>query len=203
MREVSASELKELDPRAFEKEYYKWLEYCLDHDWTAYLIEEFKRDLESYDVRVMDVVWEENYGWRVAINGNMPFSTLIEVLGKKEQYLPLYLDALDYGSEVLFRTGNYRSVSQRIDVSDHGFGQTYPSGVFSDLPQEAWDELCSAQFDNEDWEELAKDWLEPILDNFASKLADEYDYLTSEEAFIESCEANDVTFEIEEEDHEV
>ena len=86
-------------------------------------------------------------------------------------------------------------MSANLDCSP---GNCVPSGVFKDLPQEDWDALVEEQLAAEDWEQLILDQCEALASDLHSALVDEYEYLTSEEQFIESCECNDVTFDLEE-----
>jgi len=45
-------------------------------------------------------------------------------------------------------------------------------------------------------------YVDEVCNNLYRMLRDEYEHLTSEEAFIDSCECNEITFEIEGETNE-
>jgi len=197
---LTAAQLKEKDPRLFEKEYYSWLGYAADYGWWEYHTDAFEKEMqEKYDMYVDSVDFEENYGWRVAAKGTIKLHLLMEHLGLKEKYLPLWYDAANYGAVVSFGSGRI-GVTQRVSGIDYTPGNCYPDGVFKGMDQEAWDELVAEQFDAEDWEELALKWIEPHVDELAKQLEQEYEYATSEEEFLASCEANEVTFEVEGDD---
>jgi hypothetical protein len=115
-----------------------------------------------------------------------------------EKYPALHLAAQDYGDWVSVNTW-HRSCNARVTYDAHLVGNTYPEGVFSGLDQEAWDELVEEQMDDAGIEQALQDYVDNISCQLYRDLRDEYEHLTSEESFIESCECNDVTFEIEEE----
>ena len=75
--------------------------------------------------------------------------------------------------------------------------QTAPSGVFSDLPQTDWEELVDAQADAADMEDSVLTWCKDLAHELYINLRDEYEWRTSKEAFLESCECNEITFEVE------
>jgi hypothetical protein len=70
-----------------------------------------------------------------------------------------------------------------------------PSGIFAELDDQTWDGLVNDQLSDLSVEAEVLSFCE----NLAAKLYDdlelEYEHLTSEESFIESCECNEVTFE--------
>ena len=200
--QLTALELKERDPKEFDRQYWAWTEYAADYDWWDCDIDWFKKDMDGRGVYVSDVEFESNYGWSAGFHGNMDLHVLIEHLGLKDKYLALWYDAKNYGAIVKFDTSTW-GVSQRVREVEYFPGNCYPDGVFKDLPQEAWDAMVSEQFDAEDWEKLALDWVQPYVDKLADDLEKDYEYLTSEEAFLESCEANEITFEVEGDDDEV
>lgn len=197
--QVTAKELKDLDPREFDRQYYKWLEHAASYDWWDYIYDEFKERMDKLGVEIYDIEFDGHHGWSAAIDARMNFSDLIVALGLKETYLPLWLDACNYGGCVVFKPSN-RSATQRISTIDYYPGQCPPWGVFESLPQETWDEMLNDQYDAEDWERLALDWLESYLGDLATQLEQEYDYRTSEEEFLEVCDLNDVMFDLEVDD---
>lgn len=114
-----------------------------------------------------------------------------------EKYPALFLAAQDYGDWASVNTW-HRSCNARVTYDAHLVGNTYPEGVFSGLDQEAWDELVEEQVDAAGLEQAMQDYVDDISRQLYRDLRAEYEHLTSEESFIESCECNDVTFEIEE-----
>ena len=115
-----------------------------------------------------------------------------------EKYPALYLALQDYGDRVAVET-NHRSCGASVFMDYYGlYGNTSPSGIFQHLDQEAWDELVQEQLDAADLERELQAYVDDISHQLYRDLRDECEHLTSEESFIESCECNDVTFEIEE-----
>jgi hypothetical protein len=200
--QLTARELKEQDPRRFEKEYWDWTAYAGDYGWHEFVEEDWTKEMLELGLHVETINFEDRYGWSAAITGHMPLARLIEHLGMKEQYLALWHDAQNFGAYVSFGTHS-RIHSTHVRSVEYSPGQCSPEGVFKDLPQEAWDVLVEDQFDSEDWEKLAIDWLRPHTDTLADRLEKEYGYITSEEQFLDSCEANEITFEVEGEKDEV
>jgi hypothetical protein len=113
-----------------------------------------------------------------------------------EQFPALYLAAQDYGDDAKVTT--WRQSNARVNYDGQLVGNTYPSGIFSALDQDAWDELIEEQYDMAGLEQALQDYVDNISAELYTDLRDEYEHLTSEESFIESCECNDITFEIEE-----
>jgi hypothetical protein len=71
------------------------------------------------------------------------------------------------------------------------------------LEQDAWDVLVEEQYYAAGLEDELQSYVDDACRDLYQRLRDEADHLLSEESFIESCECNEITFEIEEEDHEV
>ena len=114
-----------------------------------------------------------------------------------DKYPALHLALADYGEDATVTTYN-RSGGARVNLDGNVVGNTYPTGIFAGLDQEAWDELVEAQFYEAGLEQALQDYVDDISRQLYRDLRDEYEHLTSEESFIESCECNDITFEIEE-----
>lgn len=205
-REVSAAELQKLDPKAFERAYWEWVEhhYWDGDDTIAYFIE--KLDEENiFSVGPNDVHYSGFYsqGSGAAFNARVDLLRYMCDKGYDVTHQPLYLDMENYGVTCRINSGlNSRNnrMPQHVEI-DYTPGNCVPAGIYADLPQEAWDQLLEAQ-----WDELGST-LETDIAEVASDKADalytdlrsDYEYCTSEEQFIESCECNEVTFEIEEE----
>jgi hypothetical protein len=82
----------------------------------------------------------------------------------------------------------------RANIEEYA-NQTAPIGVFEGLDQEAWEELVDQQISDLSIEDEVLAFCEELADKLYRALRDEYEYLTSEEMFIEHCEINEVTFE--------
>jgi hypothetical protein len=202
--QLTAAELQDRDPRRFREEYYEWLRFFADDFWrqdSQFIIDHFQEEMmEKFDLRVDDVTFTGDYAWDAAIAGRLDLADLLVHLDLKDRYLPLWYEFYNYGAYLLFDYSGHRSPYQRVAVIEFAGGNCRPDGVFSDMPQEAWDALIAEQFDAEDWEELALKWVTTHNDELASRLGEEYDHATSEEEFIAHCEANEITFEIGDDD---
>jgi hypothetical protein len=202
-KEVSAKELQTLDPKRFEREYWKWVEH---HYWegdcvVGYFIEKLAEE-GIFSVGPNDVQWSGFYyqGSGASFSAQVDLLRYMRDKGYDESHQPLYLDMENYGVSCKISPSRSNCMPAYADI-DYTPGNCQPDGIYADLPQEAWDRLLEAQ-----WNEVCTT-LEHDVAALASDKADElykdlesdYDYCTSEEQFIESCECNEVTFEIEEE----
>jgi len=200
MKIVTAAELLILDKRQFDKEYYKWLEYCMDGDDMDHIKDDFTLRCEPLGITVDTIGYCISYsqGDGAHFDGRVDIPTFMEHTKLNEQYLALYLACKDDGSYVNISTTHRGN----MQVNDWNMwaNQTAPSGIFSDLPQIDWEELIDSQTDAVDMEGEVLALCRSLAHDLYISLRDEYEWYTSEESFIESCECNDITFEIEEED---
>lgn len=190
---MNAAELKIADPKRFDKEYYKWAEHALDSEWWDSVKELFTMDCEPKGIYVGDISFDLRGS--AGFTGHINAAMFMERSGLAEQYPALYLAVRDDGSRgqvALTRNGN-PSVS-----FDSYATQTAPSGMFSGLDQQAWEELIESQEAEADLEAAMQEEAVDLSNELYTMLCDEETYLTSEERFIEDCECNDITFETEE-----
>lgn len=209
MPALTAQELKTLDPKRFQQEYSKWCEYALDYEWWEWAEEQLRERLSSAGVTVERLLFSLSYsqGDYATFEGRIMVWEWMEATKDgpqndttqtfAEKYPALFLAAQDYGDWASVNTW-HRRCNARVNYDAHLVGNTYPEGVFSGLDQEAWDELVEEQVDAAGLEQAMQDYVDNISHQLYRDLRDEYEHLTSEESFIESCECNDVTFEIEE-----
>ena len=204
MPTLTAQELQSQDPERFQKEYSKWTEYAADYDWWDYMEDRLKEQLSPKGMRVEKIEFCLSYsqGDYATFEGRVDIAMWMEATMDGEQtyaekYPALYLSVQEYGDFATINTWGRRG-SGRVNFDANYSGNTYPSGIFSALEQEAWDELVEEQYDHAGMEQALQDDVDNISHQLYRDLRDEYEHLTSEESFIESCECNDVTFEIEE-----
>ena len=200
---LTARELSLQYPKRFRQEYLKWTEYGVDYDWWDYMEERLKENTAIDGVRVEKIEFRLSYsqGDYATFTGSIDVAMWMEAntYGGQtyaERFPALYLAAQDYGDDAKVTT--WRESSARVNYDGQLVGNTYPSGIFSALDQEAWDELIEEQYYMAGLEQALQDYVDNISAELYTDLRDEYEHLTSEESFIESCECNDVTFEIEE-----
>jgi hypothetical protein len=204
MPTLTARELSQQDPKRFREEYLEWTEYALAYDWWGYMEERLKEKLEPAGVRNVKLHFSLFYSQSdyATFEGSIDVHKWMDVtkdgeLTYAEKYPALRLAMEDYGDYASVTTYN-RSCGARVNLDGGCIGNTYPAGIFAGLESEAWDELVEEQFYEAGLEQALQDYVDDISQELYRNLQDEYEHLSSEESFIESCECNDVTFEIEE-----
>jgi hypothetical protein len=200
MKIVTAAELLILDKRQFDKEHYEWQEYCMDGDDMDHIKEDFKERCEQLNIRVDDIGYciSNSQGDGAAFEGRVDLTAFMEREGLDITYPALYLGVKNDGSYILMRYS--RNNCMRCGEYEVYANQTEPCGVFSGLDQQAWEELVDQQESAAGLEDLVLRECESLAYDLYDSLSDEYEHRTSEESFIESCECNDITFEIEEDE---
>lgn len=201
-KQVTAAELKELDPKRFEKEYWEWVSYsALWDEWTDSIEGMFKEDVAPFGVNVESIEYDIGGGGPQAIFiGGIALDDFmeeckVEGVPLSELYPALYLAVCEDGSWVRL-TSNYRRMGLHIEMRDQ-LCLTDPVGIFSGLDADAWQELIDDQWNACDLESHVRSFVDDKCGDLARNLQAEYEHLTSEEAFLESCEANEITFELE------
>lgn len=201
MKQVTAQELKVLDPKRFNEEYYGWLENAADYDWWEWLEDSFKCDMTEAGVRVERITFN-TYPAKAQFDGHVDVAQFMEHLILDEKYPALYLAVSQDGSYVTVREGRYGNA---FSMNEHLYN-TEPEGIFKFLDAQAWEELIDEQLSEAELESCIEEFCADACHKLAKDLEADYDHITSETAFIESCECNDILFEIETdegEEHEV
>jgi hypothetical protein len=204
MPTLTARDLQKTDPKRFQKEYLKWTEYAVEYDWWEWTEDRLKETLAPAGVRV-DKLWfslSYSQGDYATFEGHIMVWEWMEATKDGDQtyadkYPALHLALADYGEDATVTTYN-RSCGARANLDGNVVGNTYPTGIFAGLDQDAWDALVEEQFYEAGLEQALQDYVDAISAELYTDLREEYEHLTSEESFIESCECNDITFEIEE-----
>jgi hypothetical protein len=188
---MDINELRGKHPDLFDREYQKWAAHDMGYDWWDGVYDQLRLECEPKGVHIdlERTYFQLSYsqGDHAEIGGFIDFAAWMEANGYDKQYQPLYLDAKEYGANM--------TIGRRWVSMDYAPGDTYPQGVFSDLPEDAWDELVEEQYKAEDWENLLDETVKDLNHDLYKRLVEEYEYLTSEESFVEYCIANDVTFD--------
>jgi hypothetical protein len=209
MPTITAKELSLQDPKRFREEYLKWTEYAVDYDWWDYTEERLKETLAPAGVSDIKLHFSLSYSQSdyATFEGRIDVAKWMDVtkdgpdiegtLTYAEKYPALRMAMEDYGDYASVTTYNRNCVA-RVNLDGGCVGNTYAAGIFAGLEPEAWDELVEEQYDEAGLEQALQDYVDAISQELYTDLRDEYEHLTSEESFIESCECNDVTFEIEE-----
>lgn len=202
-KEVSARQLKELDPKRFTKEYYDWMSGQLDYDWSEFLTDDFKQHMKEYAVNVEHVYFDDvgsGYPVQVSIVGWVDLWQFMDKVPQDGEllsalYPALYLAVKQDESWVKI-DANTRRRTHSLTVNS-STSYTIPHGLFAGLDEDTWQELVDTQWAQLDPERTVQEFLNDECYELGKSLQKEYDYLVSEESFIESCECNEVTFTLE------
>jgi len=192
-------QLKEQHPDEFAREHAKYVEHGLDYEWWDPTYDNFRdRCARLYDLQVGKIWFSGFYsqGDSAGFEGFMQFSKFMSLKKFDEKYPALYVHVSGLHTEVSPIASSRGAHIRGADVSLTSW-TTYPTGVFAHLPEDAWDELITAQIDAEDWEGEATRFFCDLADELYVELRDDYEYLTSEEAFIESAIWNELNYEVE------
>lgn len=191
---LTVRELRDMYPKQFDKEYSDWCAYELDGGWCEALEGDFRELHAPHGVDARSI-WYAVYGQGAGagFSGLVYVGKLMKHLKLDETYLPLYQAVVDDGSYCNVSVSGRWSMTVNFDGAPW---DTAPSGVFSGLSDEAWCELINAQMEEANLEDVVRDFCADICHDLYKELVDEYEYRTSEEAFIESCEINEVTFDV-------
>jgi hypothetical protein len=161
--------------------------------------ETFKSDMSLKGVSVTHIYFSVSYSQSdyASFEGSISVDEWMAYKGYDETYPALYLAAVDY-CEFASVSDRSRGSWPRVNLEGGTVGNTPPTGIFAGLDTEAWDELIEEQYSSAGLEDEMQSFVEDECRKLYRDLRDEYEHLTSEESFIESCECNDVTFETEE-----
>jgi hypothetical protein len=196
---LNAKELQSIDPKRFQKEYSEWTNYALDYDWWDYMEDGFKEDAACEGVEIKRIYFSLSYsqGDYASFEGQINVAEWMLAKGYDETYPALYLAVKDYG-EYASVTDRSRGSWPRVNYDGNCAGNTHATGIFKHLDDETWDELVYEQYQASGIEDEMQSAVDAMCRKLYRDLRDECEHLTSEKSFIESCECNDITFEIEE-----
>lgn len=199
MTNVTATQLQTIDPKRFDRECWEWREHALDYHWWESVEEDFTVYCKAQGIRVDGIQFGLSYsqGDSASFNGRVDLAEFMAHTKMNEEYLALYLAVKDDGSYA--RVSSSHRGNRQVDIECYPL-QTAPSGVFSDLPQLAWEALLYEQEQDVNLQDAVQKYIAALCHELYIKLRDDYEYLTSDTSFIEHCECNDVTFTLETED---
>lgn len=192
MPSLTVRELQEQDPRQFEKEYCKWCEHAVDYDWWVEIKEMYAEKYEPLGVRI-DNIYFNLWRTEVAFEGRVELIDVMRHYGLDKEFMALAMAVEVDGSYISVYT--HREAYMRLSVQEQ-LSYSEPCGIFADLPTDAWQEMVDEEWGRADLEAATKEWCEEIASEIGKALEAEYEYLTSIDMFIESCEFNEITFEI-------
>jgi hypothetical protein len=208
---LSAKELKEMDRRRFDREYSKWAEWQWQDEWPVECTQE--RFTEMYkpkgiEIEKLHYCVSFSQGDYASFSGRVFLAEWMAATQTcpdgptyAERYPALYL-ACDADGSYLTVHGEDGRRGWRIDWHESWTG-VGPCGIFANMPEEDWDSLVSEQDSEAGLEDEIRKYCQSIGSEMYRELSDAYLDSTSEESFIESCEANEIMFEVEESEDEV
>ena len=211
MTTLTVLELKEKHPSEFEQEYEKWREYAAYHDWWDSVYDMAKENAVPMGFRI-DAIWFSGFGsqgdgacWEGSVdlpkflankNSDDPRWHVVGAL-IEDGWLDTHAGILHSGR---YYHENTMSASYENDFDPHDEDAVVGSGPYMGASVL---ELYDAAGGDSTINELA-DWVEEEAQDYArviyKQLEEEYEYVTSEEQFIEHCECNDVKFDVEEDE---
>ena len=203
MAEVSASELKLIDPERFDKEYWKWTGHLLDYDWWDSVYEMAIGDGEalgfsiediSFDLYRRDASWEGEvdllkFAKAYALEADPKWFVVLELV--KDGWASPTMSISRYGyRNTTMRVGDYW-----VNLVERDEDGVVTRGVMAGAGVAQVLDAIGGEAVLEEMEELVLEKANDFAHTILGMLQEEYDYLTSEEAFVEHCDADDVTFE--------
>ena len=200
--QVDVLTLREHYPQRFQQEYWDWVSNHFSYDWWDNVYEDFSNRMAEKGVRVEDITFSLSYSQSdgAAFGGRINVAKFMEHTGMADEFTPLYLDMKESGAYAVVssRHENYSYVSS----VEYYIGDCAPSGIYSELPQEAWNDLVDQQYAQSDIDKRMDEFVRDVTDELYNELQEEYEYLSSEEQFIEWAKFDDVMFDVEEIEYE-
>lgn len=195
MAMLTAQELRDKAPKQFEKEHMDWVADIMRFDWWDHIEKDFIERCEPMGICVDRIFFSGFYyqGDHAGFEGSVKLGAYMARMKLDEQYPALYQAAVDDGSYM-------QCTQDRHGISFHLHEDTYyssPSGVFADLDEETWRALVDSEWRDSELEHDVQDSCKDLAYGLWRELQDEYEHITSEEAFIEDCDYLAVVFEYE------
>lgn len=204
---VSAADLKEKDPRRFDREYLKWTEWQWQDDWYVEDAQKhFTQMYEPYGIDIESLNYSISYsqGDFASFVGRVDVTKWMETVRVcpdgptyAERYPAMYLACREDGTYIASKSSDGRR-GWGFDWHEYWYNVA-PCGIFSGLSEEDWDALLTQQHQESKIEHEIEGYCKSIGEEIYRYLRDSYEAATSEEAFIESCEINEIDFELEDE----
>jgi hypothetical protein len=189
--------LKETDHARYLKEYYEWCNHYIYDDWWDWVQEGFTEDCKPLGIRVDDIRFNNIYGWNATFEGRVNVAEWMKSQKLDEKWYPLYL-AYEWDGSYVKVSVTYRD-RLHLDWCD-SLPRVPPIGVFSEMPEQDWEDMLQEMLMQLDPDTALRDYLTDLCSDLASQLEEAYEDETSEERFIDHCEANEVTFEEDEDE---
>lgn len=211
--QVDVRRLQDEFPTEFERAYQKWVEAELYYDWWDCVVDGFIEDMKAKGVHIgyrsgkhttPCVYFSLGYcqGDYASFEGSVTLHEWFAAVGLAETYPMLAASLKEYGAWARISSHN-RGWAYVADI-DYEPDDTAPpkDGMFSDMDPEIWEEVVREQYEAIDLEKELNDWVRDQCQDLYRTLQEEYEYLTSEEQFIERCKDDGTLFEVEADDED-
>jgi len=194
--EMTVHELKEHDYKRYLEEYWKWTSYIPD-DWWYPVWDTFVDETKILGLHRLNKPTFNLAHTQAAFAGRASLAPIMERLGLHEKCYPLYLAVVEDGSYASLSTTHRGNIDFELQESTL---YTNPLGVFADMPLDDWVEMLKEMWVQHDPYEAAKPFIRDLCSDLARQLEEAYEWETSEEQFMDSCDANEVTFEVDDDE---
>lgn len=207
MTTVDIDTLKRDHPSEFQREYEKWVQTHFHYDWWDGVYDSFIEDMAEFGVEIpthpfgaASIYFSLGYCQSdyAAFDANVRMHIWAKAMKLDEQYPALVADLEEYGATARIGTSGRSSYSY-VASYEYAPGNTAPAGIFSGLAPEAWDTLVEVQFAACSIEAMMDEWVKAQCQELYKKLREEYEYLSSEDQFVEWAKSMDEQFEVEDE----
>jgi hypothetical protein len=199
---MNIHELRERAPARFISEYIKWCEYEPSYDWWESTYEWYTIQMEAFGVRIDNINFSGFYSqgdyahWSGQINVPALFMEKTGLQLRHLAFHALVLNTSDYHMSI----ESYRSYGIILTIHDLGSGYYTNEQLIHGLFAGQDYSRVEALVDETKLENDVIAWVKNQWHELYDTLREEYEGLTSEEAYIEYCEANDVEFDEEDSD---
>lgn len=197
---MNATEYRDSDPTGFQAAYHGWLEHALDYDWWEFVYDDFKErggalgfDFDSFEFNGFYC-----QGSGAGGVGRTAVAPWMKLNGLDVEYFALYLACAEADAHIEFQihaSGGRDHVDWHSPIEYATDSDCTGVGIFEGLGAEEWATLVLEQEERADLPGIAHAQLADFFHDLHRALEAEYEYLTSEDAYIEYCGANDVVFE--------
>jgi hypothetical protein len=154
--EVTAQQLKERDPKRFERELSSWQEHCLWDEWYETVEQNYTDEMAAHGVNVEKISFNGFYSQgsyasfdgKIIVHKWMAAETYDDGQTYAEAFPALYLAAKQDCTVATVST-SYRG---SVLFNEEPIDPDTPVGIFEHLDVDAWQALVAEQDERSNWE---------------------------------------------------
>lgn len=199
---MNIQELKEKHPKAFDKAYWAWCDHAVGYPWWDDTIDFFVEKGKEFGFHIDGDSLEFNLHRQYAIvTGRVDLCKLAEARGLLSDPMWFAISELakdGFAGSVSVKHSGYSRSSSTIDFYTYGgvgdSREVMRAGPLAGMAVADLVNAHGADAMDEAVESEVQDYINDFESFVLKTLDDEYEYLTSEENFMESCEANEYDF---------